>query len=36
MRKESYCGMLTLESRDADYLWRALDSLLEGLPADAS
>jgi molybdenum cofactor synthesis domain-containing protein len=35
MRKESYHVMLTLESRDAAYLQRALDSLLERLPADA-
>ena len=35
MRKESYHVMLTLESRDASYLRRALDSLLERLPADA-
>ena len=35
MRNESYHVMLTLESRDAGYLKRALDSLLERLPADA-
>ena len=35
MRDEEYRVMLTLESRDASYLKRALDSLLERLPADA-
>jgi molybdenum cofactor synthesis domain-containing protein len=35
MRKETYHVMLTLESRDAGYLKRALDALLERLPADA-
>jgi molybdopterin-biosynthesis enzyme MoeA-like protein len=35
MRQESYQVMLTLESRDAGYLHRALDALLERLPADA-
>jgi len=35
MRDESYRVLLTLESRDAGYLKRALDALLERLPADA-
>ena len=35
IRQESFRVMLTLESRDADYVQRALDSLLARLPADA-
>jgi FAD synthetase len=35
MGEESFRVMLTLESRDADYLERALASLLERLPEDA-
>jgi FAD synthetase len=34
-READYRVMLTLESRDAAYLQRALDSLLERVPADA-
>jgi len=34
MGEEHYRVMLTLESRDLDYLGRALDSLLSRLPAD--
>ena len=34
MREQDYRVLLTLESRDADYLARALDSLLERLPDD--
>ena len=33
--EKSYRVLLTLESRDADYLERALSSLLERLPEDA-
>ena len=35
IQEESFRVMLTLESRDAGYLQRALDDLLERLPADA-
>jgi molybdenum cofactor synthesis domain-containing protein len=35
IHEESFRVMLTLESRDADYVQRALDSLLARLPADA-
>jgi len=35
IHEESYRVMLTLESRDAGYVQRALDSLLARLPADA-
>jgi molybdopterin-biosynthesis enzyme MoeA-like protein len=35
INEEHYRVMLTLESRDADYLQRALDSLLARLPSDA-
>ncbi len=35
IREESFQVLLTLESRDAGYVQRALDSLLERLPADA-
>jgi molybdopterin-biosynthesis enzyme MoeA-like protein len=35
IRQESFRVLLTLESRDADYVQRALDSLLARLPADA-
>jgi hypothetical protein len=35
IRETDYRVLLTLESRDADYVKRALDSLLERLPADA-
>ena len=31
MREEAFKVLLTLESRDADYVQRALDSLLERL-----
>ncbi len=34
MGEENYRVMLTLESRDIDYLHRALESLLSRLPAD--
>ena len=34
LREEDYRVLLTLESRDAEYLSRALDSLLERLPDD--
>ena len=34
LREEGYRVLLTLESRDADYLSRALGSLLERLPDD--
>ncbi len=34
LREQDYRVLLTLESRDADYLSRALDSLLERLPED--
>jgi len=33
--RQDYMVLLTLESRDADYLQRAQDSLLERLPSDA-
>jgi molybdenum cofactor synthesis domain-containing protein len=35
IRQESFRVVLTLESRDEDYVQRALDSLLARLPADA-
>ena len=35
IQEESYRVLLTLESRDGDYVQRALDSLLERLPDDA-
>ena len=35
IREESYQVLLTLESRDGDYVQRALDSLLARLPEDA-
>lgn len=35
IRESEYHVLLTLESRDADYLERALDALLARLPADA-
>ena len=35
IRETEYQVLLTLESRDADYLERALDALLARLPADA-
>ena len=34
LRETDYRVLLTLESRDLDYLGRALDSLLERLPDD--
>ena len=35
IRESEYHVLLTLESRDADYLARALDALLARLPAEA-
>ena len=35
IREEAFHVLLTLESRDAGYVQRALDSLLARLPADA-
>ena len=35
MGEEAFRVLLTLESRDAGYLERALEALLERLPADA-